>query len=90
MVETTDVFLRLPVRGIVEQQPIKLLFVIPLDKLGELGTHKIELLAWMRHHIAEKSAKSGKFLPVIARHLVDQRTFAVHHFVMTDRKDKIF
>ena len=70
--------------------PVQALVLIPLDKLAELAAHEQQFLARMGRGEPQESPQPGELLPVIARHLVQQRLFAVDHFVMRQRQDEIF
>ena len=74
---------------IVEQEPVEFAVVVPLPLLRELAAHEQQLLARMRPHEAEIGAQIGEFLPVVARHPAEQRTFPVHHLVMRQRQDEL-
>ena len=67
---------------IIEQEPVKPLFVVPLDKLTELRTHKGELFAGVSHQVAEERPHGGKLFFIRAGHFVYQRAFAVNNLVM--------
>ena len=64
--------------------------VVPLLALPDLLPHEQQLLAGMRPHVGQERARVGELLPFVARHLVDQRALAVHHFVVRDRQHEIF
>ena len=70
-----------------KQLPIQLFFKIPLDELTKLLSHKQQLFARVCHHIAKQGAHPCKFLAVLARHLVDQRAFAVYHLIVGKWQD---
>ena len=72
-----------------EQRPVELLVFAPLVPLAELRAHEHELLARVRRHVAHEQAIVGALLPFVARHLVEQRTLAVHHFIVRDRQDEV-
>jgi hypothetical protein len=42
----------------------------------------------MGHHVGEQQAKIGALLPIVAGHLGEQRTLAVHDLVVRDRQDE--
>src|SRR5207248_5973818 len=77
------------VPGIAEQVPVEALIMIPFAPLAELVAHEHQLLAGMAEHVAEERAQRGALLPDVARHLVEQRAFAVHHLVMRERQNEI-
>ena len=74
----------------LEQVPIQFIIEIPFDELGKLAAHKEQLLARMCHPIAKETTKPCKFLPIIAGHLADERTLAMHHFIMGKRQHEVF
>src|SRR5579859_1412729 len=72
-----------------EQVPIQARLVLPLAPLTQLGAHKQQLLAGLREHVPEHEAKIGEFLPVVSRHLIEQRTLAVYDLVMRKGENEI-
>ena len=76
-------------RILLRQMPVEAVIVIPLDELAELTTHEQQLLAWMCDPVREERAQAGKLLPVIARHLADQRTLAVHDLIVRERQHEV-
>ena len=73
----------------LEQMEIEGAIFVPLAPLSELLSHEQKLLAGMRPHEAVIGTKVGKLLPVIARHFVDKRSLAVHHFIVAERQHEI-
>ena len=51
---------------------------------------KMSFLAGLRVHVPEERAEIGEFLPIVARHLPQERAFAMDDFVMREREQKIF
>ena len=76
-------------RIVAEQHPIELLLEVPLRELTEFAAHEQQLLAGVRHHVAEERTHSCEFFFVIARHFVYQRALAVNHLVMRNRQNEI-
>ena len=74
---------------IIDQEPVKLLFVSPFHKLREFTAHKEKFLARMRICKSIKRPESGKFFFIRSIHLIDHRTFAVYNLVMRIRQDII-
>ena len=74
---------------LLHQMPIQTILIIPLNKLTKLTAHKEQFLAWMSHPVTKEVSEPSKLLPVIARHLADQRALAMDYFVMRQRQDKI-
>ena len=58
----------------------------PLAPLAEFATHEQHLLAGLGVHVAEQQAQIGELLPLVSRHFADQRTFAVHDFIVRQRQ----
>ncbi len=63
--------------------------MVPLAPLAELAAHEQQLLARVRPHERQVGAQVGELLPAIPGHLVDQRAFAVDHFVVGNRQDEV-
>ena len=61
----------------------------PFVALGELLAHEQQLLARIAPHEAVIGAQVGELLPVVARHLGEQRAFAVHDLVVGQRQHEI-
>ena len=61
----------------------------PLADLTELASHKEQFLSRLGEHIGEEQPQVSEFLPFVARHFADQRTFSVHHLVMAQRQHEI-
>ena len=89
-VEVAHERLQTLVRPIVEQPPRQRIVGVPFAGLAELLPHEQQLLAGMAPHEAVIGARIGETLPFIARHLADDRTFAVDDFVVRDRQDEVF
>ena len=77
--------MRLP-RG---RGPIELALVRPLGALAELAAHEQQLLAGVRPHEAVQRAQVGELLPLVARHLADQRALAVDDLVVRQRQHEV-
>ena len=73
-----------------QQEPIERLVVIPLAALREFAAHKQQFFAGETIHKAVIRAQVSEFLPSVARHFGEQRAFAVYHFVVRQRQDKVF
>src|SRR6266545_3521384 len=74
---------------LLEKMPVERMIMAPFVFLAELAAHEQELLAGMAEHEAVISAQIGKALPLIARHAAENRTLAVHDFVMRERQDEV-
>ena len=79
-----------PVRGIIEQEPVERALVVPLYELRELAAHKQQFFARVRHHKTEEGLEPLEFFLVFAGHFIYERTLAVHHLVVRKRKYVIF
>src|ERR1700731_4413338 len=77
-------------RVAVERRPIDFGVVVPLGPLCDLATHEQELLARMSPHEAQIGAQICKLLPVVPRHLPDQRALSVDNLVVRKRQDEFF
>ena len=86
-VECLGKFQQRSVIRIIQHEPLEPCLEIPLSPLAELLSHKEQLLAGMREHIAQECAVGREFLLIVPGHLLDHRTFAVHDLVMRDRQD---
>ena len=69
--------------------PTAAVVVVPFVPLAELAAHEQQLLAGVRPHVAVEQPQVGELLPQVARHLVEQRAFAVHHFVVRERQHEV-
>ena len=74
---------------IVEQPPGQRLRGVPFACLPELLAHEQELLARMAPHEAVEGARVGEALPFVARHLANDRAFAVDDFIVRDRQHEV-
>ena len=72
---------------IIEHEPLKLLLVVPFSALSEFLSHKEQLLARMRKHIAEECAVGSELVALQTRHLLNHGALAVHDLIMRDRQD---
>ena len=90
MVERLYIGMQLAVLFILEQMPVQALRFVPLDELAELAAHEQQFFAGVAQGEAEEAAQSGELLPVVARHLVQQRELAMHHLVMRQRQHEVF
>ena len=77
------------VRPLVEEVPVEARVVVPLVRLPELAAHEEKLLAGMPVHEPVESAQVGELLPVVARHLAEERALAVDHLVVGQRQDEV-
>ena len=64
--------------------------MVPLAALSELIAHKQQFFTREGEQPAVVGAQVGKLLPGIPRHAVENRFFAVHHFIVGERQHKIF
>ena len=85
-VEVGDALLHATVVGVVELPPVETACLAPLGVLRELRSHEQQLLARVRPHEGEVRAQVGELLPVVSRHLADERALSVHDLVVADRQ----
>lgn len=74
---------------VVTEMPVETGVMVPFLPLPELTAHEQHLFAGMAVHVAIEQPEVGKSLPHVAGHLVEQRSFAVDHFVMREGQDEI-
>jgi hypothetical protein len=77
------------VERVLEHVPVERAGAVPLGALAELGTHEQQLLAGMGEHVGVQQPQVGEALPLVARHLVDHRAFAMHHLVVRERQHEV-
>lgn len=88
-VQVADQTLQPTVGLILAEMPIQAGVMVPFPPLAELSAHEQHFFAGVAVHIAIEQPEVRKPLPDIAGHFVEQRSFAVHHFVMREGEDKI-
>ena len=76
-------------RGSVEQVPVEARVVVPLLPLPDLAAHEEQLLAGLGPHVREQQPQVGELLPVVARHLREQRALQVHDLVVRERQHEV-
>src|SRR4030042_449870 len=72
-----------------EKVPIQVFVMVPFPPLPNLSAHEEQLLPGLSVHISEKQSEVGKLLPQVARHLAQQRAFAVNNLIMRKRHYKV-
>src|SRR6185312_8966175 len=77
------------VQRIREHMPLQALVMLPLAPLADLPAHEEELLAGMSPHVAVEQPQRCELLPLIARHLADERALAVHHLIVRERQHEV-
>ncbi len=82
LIEVANPFLHPRMEGVLQDVPLEALIVLPFAPLTELRAHEEELLARMSPHVAVQQPQVRKLLPLVPRHLADQRTLAVHHLIV--------
>ena len=75
---------------ITQQAPVKLAAFRPFALLTKLAPHEHQLLARCEGLPGQQQAQVGEALPGIAGHFADQRTFAMHDFIMRERQHVVF
>jgi hypothetical protein len=73
----------------LESTPVDATLTVPFAPLAELAAGEDELASRVRPHPTEQRAQAREALPLVARHLRQQGSLAVHDFVVTDREDEI-
>jgi hypothetical protein len=63
--------------------------VVPLAVLGEFLAHEQELLARVGPQVGVEQAQVGEALPLVARHLAQERALPVHHLVVREGEHEI-
>ena len=67
--------------------PVDRVCLVPLGGLTPVAAHEEQLLAGVGEHVAEEGAKACGLVPVIARHALPERAFAVDYFIVAKRQD---
>ena len=75
--------------SVLEKMPVQAFIMDPLFPLAELPSHEQELFAWLGKHVTQEDSQVGEFLPIVPRHLAQQRALALDDFVMRKRQDKV-
>ena len=73
-----------------QQVPVQALVEVPFLPLPEFTPHEEQLLAGMAPHVGVEEPQVGELLPDIPRHLIEQRSFAVHHLVVREGQHEVF
>src|SRR3546814_14915471 len=69
---------------------IERLVMIPLGGLPKRAPHEKQLGSGVGVHVKVKRAEVGKSLPIIARHLLYHRAFAMYYFVVRKWQHEVF
>jgi hypothetical protein len=88
-VEVAHQALQAGVRRMLQQPPGQFAAGHPFPALAQFAAHELELLARRGHLVGQQQAQVGEALPVVARHLADQRALAVHHLVVRQRQHEV-
>src|SRR5438552_4070020 len=73
-----------------KQVPLQAGIVVPLSLLAKLPSHKEQLLPGLGVQVPQQQSQVGELLPLIPRHLAQERPLAVHHFIVGQRQDEVF
>src|SRR5215469_10233160 len=73
----------------LEQMPVQAPFVTPLSPLTKFSAHEQKLLPGLGIHVAVKESEIRKFLPVVARHLRQERALSVYDFILALSHDEV-
>ena len=76
-------------RILLDQVPVQTVIKIPFNELPEFAAHKQQLFPRMCHPVAKEAPQAGKLLPVVTRHLTDERALTMHDLIMRQRQYKI-
>ena len=88
-IEIADEPLESAVLGVVEEMPGETLRVVPLFGLGDVDPLEEQLFTGMGEHPTEEKARIGHLLPAVPGHLLNEGTFAVHDFIVTEDEDVV-
>ena len=90
VVQRLHIVLRLLMDRILRQVPLQGSIFIPLVHLGEILSHKQQLLSGMaRHKAVSRSQIPGLLFQCLPRHLPNHGTFAVDHLVVGEYQHEI-
>ena len=89
MVEVFDPELHAGMEFVLERRPLEAGLVVPFGPLRQFIAHEEQLFAGHGVHVTEEQAQVGIFLPVVARHHGEERTFAMHDFIVGQRQDEV-
>src|SRR5215213_957779 len=81
-VEVAHKRLQAQMKWLLKQMPVKAAFLVPLSPLAQLSSHKEQLLSGMCPHVAVEGTQVGELVRTLARHLVQERTLAMHDLIM--------
>ena len=81
-VEVGDEALDTGVTLVLGEVPVDAGVMGPFVPLADLTAHEQQLLARLCPHVAEQQSQVGELLPVVARHLREERALAVDDLVM--------
>src|SRR6266550_6200836 len=71
------------------QVPIERLIVVPFVPLAEFAAHEEQLFPRMPIHPSIEHPEIGEFLPLVARHFIEKRSFPMHDLVVAKHEDEI-
>ena len=69
----------------LQDMPFQAHVVSPLTHLAEFVAHEKQLFAGLGKHVTVQQAQVGEPLPFVSRHFADDRTLAVHDFIVRKR-----
>src|SRR3990172_3972908 len=75
--------------GIAGDEPLELEIVRPLASNAELASHEQELLPGPAPHVAVEEPHVRELLPLVARHLREERALSVNHLVVREGKSEV-
>ena len=74
---------------VLEDEPLELAIHRPLRALPEFAAHEQTLLGRKRVLVTVECPEIGELLPLVSRHLVDQRTLPVNHLIVGKRENEV-
>ena len=74
---------------VLREEVLDALVVAPLDVLGDLVAHEVELAARVRDLVEGERAHARELTPEVAGHTGDERALAVDDLVMRQREDEV-
>ena len=75
---------------VLEQVPLQTIIVVPFPPLPDFPTHEQHFFAGMPPHMSIECPQVGEPLPIVARHLVQERFFPMDDFIVGKHKNKVF
>ena len=90
LVQVGDQFLDAAVRVPLQQIPLHRRVAFPLRPLPKFTSHEQQFFSWVGPHVGIQETQVGELLLRVSRHLVEQRSLSVNHFVVRQRQHEVF